>query len=78
MTDFFDSSTELKNYKRKVPEMKHPWDKLELGKSFVVLHSDGKLVNLRTSASKWGKKLSRKFIVIDHGVGTGYEIGRVE
>lgn len=78
MTNFFDSSPALKNFKRKVPEMKHPWNEVELGKSFVVLHSSGKLETLRASASKWGKKLGKRFRVIDHGVGTGYEVGRVE
>lgn len=78
MTKFFDSSPALKNFKRKSPEMKHPWDKLEVGKSFVVLHSDGKLATLRASASKWGKKLERRFVVLDHGADVGFEIGRVK
>ena len=78
MTEFFDSSPTLKNFKRKSQEMKHPWDKLEIGKSFVVQKSDGKLETLRASASKWGKKLQRKFIVVDHGEEVGFEIGRIE
>ena len=78
MPDFFDSSPELKNFKRKSPEMKHPWNKLEIGKSFVVKKSDGKLETLRASASKWGKKLGKRFIVYDHGEEIGFEIGRIE
>jgi hypothetical protein len=78
MTDFFDSSPALKNFKRKSPEMKHPWDKLEIGKSFVVKHSEGKLETLRASASKWGKKLQRRFIVVYHNEDIGFEVGRVE
>lgn len=76
MTDFFDSSPALRNYKRKSPEIKHPWPQLEVGKSFVIQKSNGKLETLRASASKWGKKLGRKFIVLPHD--DVFEIGRVE
>jgi len=36
------------------------------------------LETLRASASKWGKKLQRRFIVVYHNEDIGFEVGRIE
>lgn len=56
---------------------KYLWQELELGESFPVSHSEIKLGSLVTLAFRTGKRLGKKFRVLDHGPEQGYEVGCV-
>jgi len=53
---------------------KYPWRELGIGQSFAVGKQESKIATLRSHAWKMGKKLGKKFRVIDHGE-DGYEVG---
>lgn len=76
--EFFDSSEKALDTKigRPVGQVKYPWRDVPLGKSFAVNKVDIKFKVLRSLASKQGKKLGRKFRVIDHS-GDSYEVAHV-
>lgn len=53
-----------------------PFDLVPVGKSFLVTKDEVKNSSvLRTTASRYGKKLGKQFRVIDHG-DTGFEVYR--
>lgn len=59
---------------------KYPFRSLLIGESFAVPFSDahyGTLQSLRTSASHYGKKLSRKFRVFVHTEYNCVEVARI-
>lgn len=56
---------------------KYPWNTLTVGYSFRVAYDEAKLRTLQNYASRTGKKLGKRFRVIDHGEAIGYEIGRI-
>lgn len=45
---------------------KYPFDELTEGKSFPVAAADANEASLRVQCSTWGKRLSKKFIVVPH------------
>lgn len=69
---FFDSSDKAKVGKR-VVQRKYPWNEVPAGKSFPVARENTKFNTLRSLASLQGKKLGKRFRVIDHGSGA-YEV----
>lgn len=78
MTEFFDNSSAAVTMRvgRGVGERKYPWDTVPAGKSFAVVRDDIKFSVLRSLASRTGKKLGRKFRVVDHGSGP-YEVAHL-
>lgn len=72
---FFDSSPKAVQMRkgRQPGEKKYPWSEVPVGKSFVVQRNDIKFEVLRSLASRTGKKLGKKFRVVDHGSGP-YEV----
>lgn len=70
--EFFDSSDKAKAGTR-VVQRKYPWEEVPIGKSFPVPRENIKFNVLRSLASLQGKKLKKKFRVIDHEVGP-YEV----
>ena len=71
MTEIFDSSEKLLN----VRQDDKIWETLEIKKSFTVPLEQAKLANLRTKCWSMGKKLNKKFRVVQHD--NCYEIGRI-
>lgn len=57
--------------------IEYPWLELELGKSFAAKKSDIKEQYLRNRASVVGKKLNRKFSVVNHKETEFFEVARV-
>ncbi len=53
------------------------WETLEIARSFVISCDEMELSNLRNKAWRMGKKLNKRFRVIDHKK-DGYEVARVE
>lgn len=69
--DFVDSSDRAKTVdadgaKAQIGLEKYPWRSLPVGKSFFIdtKTSQVKLSTLQSSASRWSKKLNRKFRVV--------------
>lgn len=54
---------------------KYPWRTMAIGTSFIVASSTIKYRTLQNYASKMGKKLHRRYKVVDHGATIGYEVG---
>lgn len=52
-----------------------PWDTIECGQSFAVPKDEIKLLTLRPMATAKGKKLNKKFRVVEHD--DCYEVGRL-
>lgn len=51
---------------------------LEVGQSFRIPFGEIKIGSLRNKVSVAGKKLGRKFSVIEHDKETGYEVVRIK
>ncbi len=74
MAEFFDNSVKAKEVKvGPIGRSKYFWAEVPIGKSFAVPRENIKFGVLRSLASKSGKKLGKKFRVIDHGEGP-YEV----
>jgi hypothetical protein len=80
MVEFFNSSTKAKEMKVGLVQRQavYPWKDVPVGKSFVVPRDKIKFNVLRSLASKTGKKLGRRFVVVDHGEGAPYEVAFIE
>lgn len=63
---------------RKSREKKYPFDTVGVGESFVIYHKEMTAKSVKTYVSRMGIKLGRRFVIVDHGEETGYEIARVE
>lgn len=72
----FPSSEKVK--KRIERNEKYPFKLLEVGQSFAIPKMMVKDASLRNHASIVGRRLGRKFTVIDHGEQAGYEVARVK
>lgn len=73
----FGSSPEMgKSAPKENKTAKYPWRTMEIGTSFAVGKDEAKLGTLRSRCWKMGKKLGKKFSVVDHG-DKGFEVGRV-
>lgn len=72
-TTIFSSSPQLTT--PKVIKHKYPWNELECGQSFAIPKDRIKLLTLRPMATAKGKKLNKKFRVVEHG--DCYEVGRL-
>ena len=70
MTEIFESSSKLSQVKKDWMA----WKTIEIGQSFAVPLDQGKLANLRSKCWAMGKKLNKKFRVVQHE--NCYEIGR--
>lgn len=57
---------------------KYPWHTCSVGQSFAVDHNTIKLTSLRSLADRTGKRINKKFIVIDHGANAGYEVACIK
>jgi hypothetical protein len=57
---------------------KYPWDTLAIGKSFIVPHGDIKYETLYKYANRMGKKLGKRFKVVNHVADAIYEVGLIE
>ena len=57
---------------------KYPWDTLAIGKSFIVPHSDIKYETLYKYASRMGKKLGKRFKVVNHAADAIFEVGLIQ
>lgn len=57
---------------------KYPWRTMPIGHSFAVSYSETGRASLQTLAYKSGKRMGRKFRVVDHGPEQGYEVKCVE
>lgn len=68
----FEPSPEIQ--KNNTPTSKFPWKDLQPGKSWVIQYHEVTLGTLKSMASRYGKKLGRKFKVRDHGKVVGYEV----
>jgi len=72
----FPSSDKVK---RKIERVeKYPFALLKVGESFAVPKVMVKDASLRNHASIVGKRLGRKFTVVDHGENGGYEVARTK
>lgn len=76
MVEIFDASPKSLSVTRGRSSPDHPFEKLEVGKCFIVKHEAIKSGSLRNKASIVGKKLGRKFTVVDHG--DVYEVARIK
>ena len=72
MKDFPSSERALK-----IGQIDRRWETLEIGRSFAIECDPLSLPNLRNKAWRMGKKLNKRFRVIDHKK-DGYEVARVE
>ena len=54
---------------------KYPWRTIAIGESFVVPYFDAQEATLRTACYQMGKKLGKRFRLVNHGEKIGYEIG---
>lgn len=78
MTQFFDNSpAAVAKRVGRVGLQKYPWNTVPAGKSFAVVRNDIKFNVLRSLASRTGKKLNRKFRVIDHKDNGPYEVAHL-
>jgi hypothetical protein len=71
MREFFPNSPKTTATKSK---FNFPWQTVPFGKSFIVHHHEIKFSTLRSQASYYGKRLGKKFKVVDHGESVGYEV----
>ena len=62
----------------KVTEKKYPWKSLQLGYSFKVATDECSFKSLQNYASRMGKKLGRRYRVVNHGLEIGYEVAYIE
>lgn len=77
MDKFFDASPDaLAPRKQAGFVAKYPWRELPEGKSFHVNHEDAKYESLCVLANRTGKRLKRRFRVINHGA-QGMEVARL-
>jgi len=53
------------------------FEELKVGQCLIFVHGSIPIGSLRNKASRLGKKLGRKFTVVDHGPNEGYEVARV-
>ena len=58
----------------RISEVDRRWETLEIGRSFSIDSSQLALHNLRNKAWRMGKKLNKRFRVVDHK--TCYEVAR--
>ncbi len=58
-------------------EKKYPYEQLLMGQSFNVKHGDCTEGTLCNSAYLAGKKLGKRFRVIDHGKDIGFEVALI-
>lgn len=80
MTEIYPSSDKAKEralINRNAVE-KYPFSKLEVGQSFQVGFKEILQQSLRNQASRVGRKLDRKFVVILHSEEAGYEVARIK
>ena len=79
MTEFFEiaptfeSSTKLKQIGKPVDRR---WETVEVGRSFEIPLNDTNLAALRHKCWAMGKKLNKRFRVVQHV--TCYEVGRIK
>jgi hypothetical protein len=71
----FDSSPKISEDRRTNVKRDFPWDIVNCGQSFAVPKAEMKLITLRSMASVKGKKLSKKFKVVEHS--EVYEVARI-
>ena len=67
----FESSERAK----KIGQIDQRWEMLEIGRSFSIEQHEMAISNLRNKAWYMGKKLNKRFTVIDHKE-KGYEVCR--
>lgn len=73
LSEIFESSPKLKQ----VRQLDRRWETVEVGQSFAIpLEAHVSLNNLRSKCWAMGKKLNKRFRVVQHE--TCYEVGRIE
>lgn len=74
--EIFDSSDAV-TVEKKIGAEKYPWLQLPVGKSFFIRKSEHpvKIATIRTSCSRWSKKLGRHFRAVEHA--EGIEVARL-
>ena len=71
----FKSSPKASEDRRTNVKRNFPWNDVECGQSFAVPKSEMKVMTLRSMASVKGKKLKKKFRVVEHE--EAYEVARI-
>jgi len=72
----FESSPKINEDRRTNVKRNFPWNTINCGQSFAVPLNEMKLITLRSMASAKGKKLHKKFKVVQHE--TTYEVARID
>ncbi len=77
MTDYpiFQSSPKIKEDRRTNIKRNFPWNTIDCGQSFAVQLNEMKFITLRAMASVKGKKLHKRFKVVQHE--EVYEVARI-
>lgn len=77
--EIMPSSEKMKEQaeKKRIGEEKYPWKELQIGQSFAVPVANLKFNSLRSQASIVGKRLKRRFRVIEHSDGKVYEVALI-
>ncbi len=78
MVEFFDASPKsmARSHGNRFSDINYPFEELLIGKCFIVPHTAIKIGSLRNKATMMGKKLGRRFTVVDYGE-RGYEVARI-